>query len=878
MQIIQKIVSWASEQPAWIDDAIRRLLIGSLTQADLQDLAALAKSHHGLPAQHGLAAIRLDPATLPSVAQAGEDVSLIALRNPKNLNAIDSNQALTFHGRGLTVVYGHNGAGKSGYARALKKACRARNVETILPDVYTASSGSVPASAIFEWNEGDQLHSQDWAADTVPPAPLSQMSVFDSHCARVFVDNQAKVLFVPCGMDVIHSLSETLGAVQRLIEADRKANFFDHAQLLPLSGATLVGQAYAKLGQKSQPETFIKLATLSKEEEAERQAITKLLRDEDPVKLAAGIRRTTTRLSTLRDEVSALEVPLTDGTLSQLANAFVSMTAAESASRLAAEMLQAGGAFVVGTGTEPWEVLLRSAAKYATEVAYPTNDFPGPDNAHCVLCQQPLTGEAIDRLKSFFQFIEADAQKKATESREATKKLYRAISKLGLETFPSDRVLLGELDESEPALATAIREYIGALGARRASVLSTAANRTLNPQEALPTSPILALDVLIEKQAAEAARLEVALTPEERERKSKILTELEARAKLAQLLPKVLDAIEWHKRDHAFGEAIKGCNTRLVTTFIGELYESHVTEELRSAFAQEIANLGLNRLDVALEMTGQKGARMQQLKLRTTPQYVRTKVSDILSEGEQRVIAMALFLAEVGIEPSRSGLIFDDPVSSLDHVRRERIAKRLVLEAKNRQIIVFTHDLAFAWSLKDFAKDLGVANESRHIFSAGTKKGICSESLPFEAKKLSARVNDLRDQAKRAKKALEEDSDHELYNDTVRNGYRRMRDTWELLIEEHLFAGTIKRFRRSIETSKLRYVSVSDKEATAVYNGMTRCSNFTHEGGDEAPPLLPDPSEFLADVEALAAALKLVDENKNVTEKRRLEDGLAAAA
>lgn len=878
MQIIQKIVSWASEQPAWIDDAIRRLLTDSLTQADLHELAALAKSHHGLPDPQAASPVRLDPSTLPSPVQTGVDVSLIALRNPKNLNAIDSNQALTFHAKGLTVVYGHNGAGKSGYARALKKACRARNVENLLPDVYACSNGSASASATFNWNEGDQLHTHEWSADSVPPAPLSQISVFDSHCARVFVDNQAKVLFVPCGMDVVHNLSEALGQVQRLIESERKANFFDHSQLLPLSGTTSVGQAHAKLGPKSNPETFVKLATLSEEEEAERQTISRLLRDRDPVKIAAEIRRTTTRLRTLRNELSALETPLSDGTLTQLANAFITMTAAENASKLAAEMLQAGGTFVVGTGTEPWEVLLRSAAKYATEVAYPTIEFPGPNDAHCVLCQQPLTREAIDRLKSFFQFIEADAQKKATEAREATKKLYRAISTLSLENFPSDRVLLGELGESEPVLEIAIQEYLTALSKRRASVLSTASNRRLDPQEALPKSPILALDALIDKQTAEAVRLEITLTPEERERKNQVLVELEARVKLAQLLPKVLDAIEWHKRDHAFSEAIKGCNTRLVTTFIGELYESHVTEELRAAFAQELGNLGLNRLDVALEMTGQKGARMQQLKLRTLPQYARTKVSDVLSEGEQRVIAMALFLAEVGIEPGRSGLIFDDPVSSLDHVRREKIAKRLVLEAKNRQIIVFTHDLAFAWSLKDLAKDHGVANESRHIFSAGTKKGMCSDSLPFEAKKLGARVNELREQAKRAKKALEEDSDHELYNDTVRNGYRRMRDTWELLIEEHLFAGTIKRFRRSIETSKLRYVSVSDQEASAVYNGMTRCSNFTHEGGGEAPPALPEPDDFLADVEELAAALQLIDDNKKFTETRRVEEGLATMA
>lgn len=879
MQIVQKIAAWAAEQPAWVDDAVRRLMKGSLTPDDLQDLAALAKSAQGLPDQHGRVAIRLDPTTLPVIARAGEDVSLVALRAPQHLNAIDPSQELTFQATGLTIVYGHNGAGKSGYARALKKACRARNVEDLLPDVYAPHKEPPPSSAIFEWTEGQAAQSQKWTVGTVPPAPLSQMSVFDAHCARVFVDNQAKVLFVPDGMEILHGLAGALGTVQRLIEADRRENIFDQNQLSSLAGATGVGRVHAQLGRKSDPEAFKKLANLSEEEKAERMALGRLFRDHDPVKLAAAIRRNATRLDTLCNELATLEAPLQDGAIGQLADSFVAMVAAEAASKLAAETLNAKGAKVVGTGTEPWEMLLRSAMKYATEVAYPGSEFPGPDSdAHCVLCQQPLADEAAERLKSFIHFLEADAQKKATEARDLTKKLYRAISSLDFDTFPSDRALLDELGESHPSLVTAIHQYTTALKARQAMVVAMAPNRRLDPVEALPDSPVATLKETVGKQTEEASRLMKSLTPEERERKNKMLADLDARAQLAALLPKVLDAIEWHKRDHAFGEAIRGCSTRFVTGKISELYEAHATEELRSAFTQELMNLGLGGLDVILEMTGQKGARMQQLRLRTAPQHDRAKVSDILSEGEQRVIAMALFLAEIGIEPGRSGLIFDDPVSSLDHVRRERIAKRLVLEARKRQIIVFTHDLAFAWALKDFADANGVAHTDRHIFSAGSKKGICRDGLPFEGKKLNARVNELRDYARRAKKVLEEEHNHDLYNDMIRNGYRRMRDTWELLVEEHLFAGTVKRFRRSIETSKLRYVSVDDAEASAVYNGMTRCSNFTHEGGAEAPPALPGPDEFASDIEELANALTLIDDNKKATERRRVEAGLAAQA
>jgi hypothetical protein len=57
---------------------------------------------------------------------------------------------------------------------------------------------------------------------------------------------------------------------------------------------------------------------------------------------------------------------------------------------------------------------------------------------------------------------------------------------------------------------------------------------------------------------------------------------------------------------------------------------------------------------------------------------------------------------------------------------------------------------------------------------------------------------------------------------------------------------------------------------------MTRCSNFTHEGGAEAaPPALPEPNVFIADVEALATALQMIENNKKATEKRRVAAGQA---
>jgi hypothetical protein len=364
------------------------------------------------------------------------------------------------------------------------------------------------------------------------------------------------------------------------------------------------------------------------------------------------------------------------------------------------------------------------------------------------------------------------------------------------------------------------------------------------------------------------------MTVEERAAKQQLLADLESRERLGPLLTKVLEAITWHKRDHAFGEAIRSCSTVAVTRKTTELYDAHVTEELRAAFAKELEVLGIRNQPVTLEMSGQKGSRVQQLKLGTTSKFAKAKLSAILSEGEQRVVALALFLAEIGIEPGRSGLIFDDPVSSLDHLRRERIARRLVLEAKTRQVIVFTHDLAFASALTDFADDQGVGFVHRHLAATPKRKGLCFDDLPFEGKKLKNRVTDLRVLAAQAKTVLETDGNFEGYNDLVRNGYRRLRDTWEQLVEDVLLQSTVRRYRVSVETTRLKSVSVDDTDASAVYNGMTRCSKFTHEGGAEAPPALPEPAEFAGDVEELAIYAKKVEDRARETEARRKAAGL----
>jgi predicted ATPase len=65
----------------------------------------------------------------------------VALRELIGVNALASDQRLSFGTPGLTIVYGDNGSGKSGYARVLKAALGPHVREEILRHVAPRAGG-----------------------------------------------------------------------------------------------------------------------------------------------------------------------------------------------------------------------------------------------------------------------------------------------------------------------------------------------------------------------------------------------------------------------------------------------------------------------------------------------------------------------------------------------------------------------------------------------------------------------------------------------------------------------------------------------------------------------------------------------------------------
>ena len=867
--VFGEILKWADELSDWQSDALRRIIQKrSLTDQDYGEILHNLKVESKIFAEPFQNLKRLTKKDLPTLENPSQLTVLQSMFDMANVNAIVPNQKLSFSEKGITIVYGANASGKSGYARVMKKACRARDDgESILPDVFKTRTGQNFPEASFSIKIGNEEVTVKWRDGSESPDALASISVFDSRCARVYVDDKNDVAYLPYGLEVFDELARVYDELKSRINSEIASINIDDSGFADLKSSTEVGKAISVLCSKTKKEELGKLATLTPADLKRLEELEKKLaqiKSQDPKDKISELNQKKERIKRIKDVISNLDSALSDEEIENLKKKSGQVKSSREAARIASNKTFSNEP-LKGIGAESWKVMFEAARNYSEQEAYPGKEFPVTEGeTNCVLCQQKLSPEGADRLKRFDEFVKDKTATIANEREIELKALLQKFEKINVMPEIKTPELLAEVKSMKDGAENIVEAYFQEIKARKESVYKALKDGEWHILK-VKKNPIKDLTDIIEGIDKDIAKYQKIGIPEEKAKLEKEFHELDARRELGKKINIINRHIDNLKRVDLLKDCARLTSTRNISAKSSELAKIMISDRLKAEVRKELDRMGLGYLKIDLDKFSRSGVAMHQLRLDTSS-HPRVSVSAVLSEGEQKAIAISSFLAELTTSETSTGIVLDDPVSSLDHVIREKVAERLAGEAKNRQVVVFTHDLSFLVALEAYAEKDGVDCKMQTIWANPEKgPGNCDPDAPWDGKKVASRIAYLRDYIVKIKSAMKTGNKEEVEQRTERF-YDYLRKTWERIIEEKVFNDVVKRFRYGIQTQSLREVMVGDEDYMKIEQGISRASNAVHDQAEGRGYALPPADEMERD-------LKEIDEYHNLLKQRNRQTG-----
>lgn len=811
------IAEWARSRPNWEQTALGMLARGE--PIDSVALERLADEAEAQVAQAAYTGAPLIPADLGPSGHVLAPVKLVAIREPRAVNALACEDGITFETDGITLIYGHNGSGKSGYARVLKTITRAREEIQVLGDIFAPEAEQSAEVSIMV---GSDVRTLRWPAD-VPPGSLRQVSFYDSGCAGRYVSAETEVAYRPWTITLLDKLVSVSGQVRKTLESRRQADEPTSLSINGVDPASRPGQFLRSLSAATTPLELDLAQDVPTDVDERLQSLSVRigsLRAQDPEGRKVALRQTLSAIETIGSAISETQRLVSKEEAARLKGAAERAVEARLAASRASE-LRFHGEPVAGIGDPAWMALWESARRFSDGTAYPEHAFPHTeDDMHpprCVLCQQELDEDAKDRLKRFEEFViddTEDAARKAEAERDRLADQFRVMPTSG-----TPIALAVQRIESEGAALTQVRRAIQSLDERRLAVLEGLGGGQWPGEGGEVTVDLGALDEVRERLTDQLNELlgedldgqASALEAEERE--------LQSRLALRQGRAEVLERIDRLKSRERLDEAIRLTDTRGITRRAAELTRSHVSDVMKHRFSQETLMLGLQRIRLGDAGGGQGN-------LRHRAQFVEAlrpaPVHAVLSEGEQTALGLAGFLTEVESDPSRSAVVFDDPITSLDHVRQEKVAQRLVQLAASRQVVIFTHDIGFVVDLKRAAEEHGQSIAERQVSRRSARPGHVSEAGPWEGQTVGQRLAVLEERLA----VIKSIGDSERQRDDIRHWYQDLRLAWERSLEESVLDKITARSRLELRPSGLEGIAqITEDDNREFQAAFTRCGD-----------------------------------------------------
>ncbi|PNQ73087.1 hypothetical protein C1T31_08845 [Hanstruepera neustonica] len=836
-ELIDYLWEWAESKGIWAKLLVQKITTtqAPLVQSEKQEIFNYYIQGIGFQFDPPLPSININK---PTFTPPTKEVSLTKLSEIKGVNMLAEDQVMDFSPN-ITVIYGNNGVGKTGYSRVLKAQGYSfdSNID-ILSNVHETQVGQ---QAKIEFTSDGKPYSIYWKGEILS-SDLNAVSVFNSDCVNISLSNTRELLVTPKGFYLFSLITNELGALSTM-----------HTQQYTIYPISLpwVDQLHEGSPQKTYIDSLAHNSDKQKLEELslftdENQV--NLMNKEEELKrlnkstLEAQIKNIDLILSELSRIITLVKYTQSNLTKNDWDN-IINYNAALKVLRAKTQKGIAELAEVNGLqqfNTIEFKEFLKSADSYIKLIA--KENYPNNEDDTCVYCKQDLKDEKARNLVESYSKILNDTTEDEIAKFEKLKNIIVERVNLLADTIVFHQPAFGLKEDNSIIQPKEIVELNSKVKLYKGHIV----NNTVNTDIDFEINYVSTIKFLENKQTefiSSKTLLIKALTNLEtfESKLKKEIAELKDRKLLFAHKKEVITCISNLFAKKLLDDNKIQFNTASLSAKTTQAREELVAQDFQDKFAAELTAFRKQHLGVSIGFFSQQGSsRIRQ----NIGQY---DINKVLSEGEQKTIALCEFLTELQLDTTVAPVVFDDPVNSLDHNIMQDVAKRLVDLSKERQVIVFTHNVLFYNAF--FSLEGHVLYKSNTNFkfykvnTNGVNTGILSDGTP---------INKLRAYTSKLNSICNNGLDGRNENDVAAEGYDYLRTGLELLVSNSIFQEIVGRYRNNIMMTKFPAVKgdMIEKHKAEIDGMFSRASGFirahSHPEEHHAPPTMND---LIADYE-----------------------------
>lgn len=840
---LELLAQWANDNDGWVRAIVSEIIS---TRRDLPDDVVdeafqLFQAEKGLSAETARDVPLLDASGQTS--GTAEKFLLVEMRDVKGVNALVDSQRLAFHEQ-LTILFGENASGKTGYVRVLKRLASVRGAEAILSNIH-AKTVQAPPSATIDYMLGDERKSYSWTNDE-GVRPFTRVAVFDARAVGLHVDEDLTYLFTPGDLSLFSQCHRAIGNLRDKLEGARKGRRRkDNPFLRDYSRGTKVCTLIETLGPSTELADLELAAQTPKDATRQVDTLQRLLDSLNPATVAARTSAASSQLVLLEEIRDAL-APVATFERAEYQKALIGWRDAKE------QHFETGEATFLRHGLKDtdqpeWRALLRAAEDFISK-SRPAG-YPG-ENDQCIYCNQSLEPEPRTLVTSYRQLLTSDLATEVSTRDRALRVAQGPLTELNV--GPLLERIRRQLDDSPPKedrFLPQVRQFLDALSTTIAALRDRSdIEETGEQNRAKELGKVLEARITAVRGVLQANKQEAEEREKKRQEYDAKLRELKDRMRLSQQLPEIrsyLEDAKWVSGSEPLLKRI-GSVLRSLTTASKQASEEILNRDFEKRFRKECDVL--RAPEVKLAFPGRQGQATRRKVI--ADEY---RVSQIFSEGEQKVIALADFLAEAGLRQESSPVVFDDPVTSLDYRRIHEVVNRVIGLSQKRQVIVFTHNIWFASELRQKA---GKGCSFFNVRDDGSVKGLVSHDRGPRTDTVSSlrkKINILIEDAKKLEPGTVQQA-------LVEKAYDYVRSWCEVAVESVLLAGVVRRYEPNVRLTVLGQIDgdVLKKATSTIVPIFEKACRYidAHSQPMEQLNVRPTMAELQEDWKALQDSLR----------------------